>query len=440
MQRRAGHQGTGTGHIVLDEPVPSGAVNTSTVTLPVGNPGKTGSYPLELTVDRVNGEEVTNSGRTATGRLNVVPVIPVNRPLVEEYTGLGCQYCPRGYVTLEQMKAQHGEDFVALAYHSQSYESQIVTVFDRDFPIALEGFPAAAVNRSSQIDPAQIPMRWETARQGMPAAALTSTLSYFEKEGLLKGEASVVFAKDIDGGDYRISLALVADNLHNESWAQQNAFAGEEHTGPFWDLFTKGKRTVFGLTFNDVVVKYTDINSFFFLLITLSLKSLNRKRWHISFSDYLRTVAGLSEPVVLEAVDATREVHFRNRELLIEEGKVCKRIFFINSGTVRCFSLFDGKEYIRSFSMEWDNVLSTLSLTHGLPSVFSVEAIGDVTATEYTAGDYNRLVMSNPEQMRFTIQALYACLNILEVGSSLHASRTPPTAICVSSVRRHARW
>lgn len=144
---------------------------------------------------------------------------------------------------------------------------------------------------------------------------------------------------------------------------------------------------------------------------------------YISFGEYLRTVAGLSEPILQTVLQSTREVCFKRGDLLIEEGKVCGRIYFINSGIVRCYSCHDGKNVTRSFSMEGDNVLSTLSVIHHLPSVFSIEALDDVIVTEYTAMDFRKTLMDSRELMGFTINVLFACLNILEVGYSLHADR-----------------
>ena len=144
---------------------------------------------------------------------------------------------------------------------------------------------------------------------------------------------------------------------------------------------------------------------------------------YISFGEYLRTVAGLSEPILQTVLQPTREVCFKRGDLLIEEGKVCGRIYFINSGIVRCCSCHDGNNLTRSFSMEGDNVLSTLSVIHHLPSVFSIEALEDVIVTEYTATDFRKTLMGSRELMGFTLNVLFACLNILEVGYSLHADR-----------------
>lgn len=70
------------------------------------------------------------------------------------------------------------------------------------------------------------------------------------------------FARPFTDGDYRISVALVADGLSNPKWRQSNAYSGESseiYTGKWWDLFTQAGRTVTGLTFNDVVAYYRDV-------------------------------------------------------------------------------------------------------------------------------------------------------------------------------------
>lgn len=63
---------------------------------------QTGDNQLTLKVTKINGFAV--EAPEAGGTMKVYPFIPVNRPLVEEYTGLWCGWCPRGYVALETMK------------------------------------------------------------------------------------------------------------------------------------------------------------------------------------------------------------------------------------------------------------------------------------------------------------------------------------------------
>lgn len=83
--------------------------------VPVGPTSTVGTQTLTLTAETFNGAPNGDSRKTATGTVVVMPFMPVTRPLIEEYTGLGCGWCPRGYIAMEEMAEKYGADFVGLA-------------------------------------------------------------------------------------------------------------------------------------------------------------------------------------------------------------------------------------------------------------------------------------------------------------------------------------
>lgn len=225
---------------------------------------KTGVFNLTFTIDKVNGIENKDAGRSLKAPVNVLPFVPVNRPLVEEFTGLGCGYCPRGYVALEEMGDRYGDMFVAMAYHSQSYESEcMVTLPDSGFPIKVGGFPSGCINRGNEMDPGMFPYVWDSYRQAVPEGDIQVSLRWEDdSHTCLVAESTTRFIYGFDNPGYRLSFALVADGLNNPKWGQANYFKGkpaDEYPGELWDKFINGTSTVFGLTFNDVVVYYPDV-------------------------------------------------------------------------------------------------------------------------------------------------------------------------------------
>ena len=97
------------------------------------------------------------------GTLKVYPFIPANRPLVEEYTGLWCGWCPLGYVALETMKERRGDLFVAAAYHNGDDMA-----FDGKTPNSPGGYPSAYVNRSASVNLGKIYTEWDAWRRWIP--------------------------------------------------------------------------------------------------------------------------------------------------------------------------------------------------------------------------------------------------------------------------------
>lgn len=255
---------TGSGTVNLDEPV-EGIGEFADVQVMLDAIPEIGTYPFEFTVNTVNGVENTDISSTATSSLVVMLFVPVNRPLVEEFTGLGCGYCPRGYIAMEEMPNLFGDRFVGMAYHSQSYESGcMVTLSNDEFPFSVGGFPSGTINRISEMDPCLFPSVWASYAQGMPAADVDAALEWAdEKMTRLTAHASARFVRDIKDAGYKLSIALVADGLKNEAWGQSNYYRGKDPDGvesPLWDLFINGQSKVYGLTFNDVVAYYKDVD------------------------------------------------------------------------------------------------------------------------------------------------------------------------------------
>lgn len=255
---------TGSGTVNLDDPV-EGIGEFADVQVMLDAIPEIGTYPFEFTVDTVNGVENTDISATATSSLVVMPFVPVNRPLVEEFTGLGCGYCPRGYIAMEEMPNLFGDRFVGMAYHSQSYESGcMVTLSNDEFPFSVGGFPSGTINRTSEMDPSLFPSVWASYAQGMPVADVDVALEWADEEMTrLTAHASARFVQDIKDAGYKLSIALVADGLKNEAWGQSNYYRGKDPDGvesPLWDLFINGQSKVYGLTFNDVVAYYKDVH------------------------------------------------------------------------------------------------------------------------------------------------------------------------------------
>lgn len=252
----------GNGTLKLDTPIESIGDN-AIVKVPVSTEAEVGTYPFTFTLETVNGESNTDMNRVATGELTVMPFVPVNRPLVEEYTGLNCGYCPRGYVAMEEMNRIYGDSFIGMAYHSSEYESTNAMVVMNEFPYEVAGYPDGTINRMEEMDPSYFPFVWENFRNDMPVADLDVKAEWADEERTeLVATTNVRFVKDFANHNYRLAIALVADNLFNESWRQSNYFAGRKPEGiesELWDLFINGGSKVSGLIFNDVVVYYKDI-------------------------------------------------------------------------------------------------------------------------------------------------------------------------------------
>ncbi|MDE5773885.1 MAG: hypothetical protein K2H86_05460, partial [Muribaculaceae bacterium] len=219
-----------------------------------------GSFEFSVKVTEVNGSFNQDVTPETIIPMEVYPFIPVNRPLVEEYTGMWCGFCPRGYVALETMREAYPEQFVALAYHNRD-----VLEYVTDTPSSPSNYPSAYINRGSVVDPSAIYSMWPTVIKNPVPVRVTASINR-DEDTIVGVEATTAFIKDYATGSYGVSFVLVADGLSNPTWLQSNSYAprkGQEPVddpqmpGKLGSMFTHGSNPMSGLIYNDVVLSIT---------------------------------------------------------------------------------------------------------------------------------------------------------------------------------------
>lgn len=260
-----------------DNPIPAvyGAVRTLPLNIPTF--WEVGTQPLKISITHVNGEENGSNIRRYEGEASVLPFIPKFNPYVEEYTGTGCQYCPRGYAAMEHMKETYPNEFYAAVWHGYNSSDPMYPYWGSTEGVAswpsqlCSGFPYATINRTDGIDPyyGYYQDRFGLEDAWKEAAALETNAEIrawaqwdAANENLINVSSNVIFVADaLPGETYRIEYVLVADGLYDDndddtddaSWAQTSAYnnaGGMEYMEAF---VGKGSK-VYGLTYNDVAI------------------------------------------------------------------------------------------------------------------------------------------------------------------------------------------
>lgn len=263
-QAEAGDE-TSTGHVDLDTPVAPrfGLYTTETISLPVVP--ERGTYPLTVTITRVNGDPNAYRQPAATQLLTVYSRYPKHRPLVEEYTGTWCQWCPRGIVGLEKMRALFPDDFICISYHNQDVMS-----FTSYYPSNVPSFPNCWIDRAAQVDayyglnqPEEgfgIDQIWQMAADVQAPADIDVTTRW-TADSLLEATAHVVFPVNRDDCPYEVAFALLADSLcgTSQEWMQANGFSGGQGYDTDFDFFVSAPHQISGLKFNDVLLMRSSV-------------------------------------------------------------------------------------------------------------------------------------------------------------------------------------
>lgn len=232
----------------------------------IDNEAHEGANALSMRLAKINGIEVNGSTAIQT-TLNSFANLPKKRPLVEEYTGLWCGYCPRGWAALDYMSENYPEDFVAISYHSRDGMS---TVPYYDYPVMVSAFPVSTIDRKAQGDPFfgegyygfGFLDEWKEACNAFtPAEIAISGLDYdaASKTINVSTETSFIMGMEDECGLFYV---LVADGLEDPSFMQANYLTGEDYEAygiPQMEQFLTGASYIAGLVYDDVPVAWSSL-------------------------------------------------------------------------------------------------------------------------------------------------------------------------------------
>lgn len=253
-----------TEELTLAEPVPAIMGYAQAVTFTFPAVAEAESYDLELVVTKVNGEELATPVKTV-GTVAIAEFMPKHLGLVEEYTGMWCGWCTRGYAAMEYMH-ENEPDFVGIAYHNGD---EIALAGGHQY---VEGYPSGRINRGDVIDVYypideingfSLPQAWAQACDGFTPVEI-SVEAEMDADSIVTVKSTVNWAAvpgDVATANYRIEYVLTGDGLYDSNWRQTNYYPSyysyDELDYPLCD-FGKGgdygSSSVRGLIFNDVAL------------------------------------------------------------------------------------------------------------------------------------------------------------------------------------------
>ncbi len=113
-----------------------------------------GAYTVKIWASSINGNATLLSD-TLTKIVNTLTTLVYRKVVLEEYTGIHCQYCPDGHKRANDYKAMHPNDVFLINIHEGSYavpaagEPDFRTAFGTALSqqTALAGYPSGTINR-----------------------------------------------------------------------------------------------------------------------------------------------------------------------------------------------------------------------------------------------------------------------------------------------------
>ena len=247
--------------VTLDAPIATYATGSMTISL--DGTQVASSTPMTLTITKVNGQPNESKNSSTKFTLNTLDRIIQRNVVVEEFTGTGCGWCPRGLVGMEKLRQTFGDRFVGIGIHQYNNTD---AMYIADYPyLNFGGAPSCRINRGDVIDPyfGSSEDICNDFREEMHEPAMVAVdVQGFMNEALTEVDATAYIEPLFDTDEYKLELALVADGLSGttSAWWQSNYYSSQPSSQNPEDLriFCSGGKfgssSVKGYVFNDVAV------------------------------------------------------------------------------------------------------------------------------------------------------------------------------------------
>lgn len=135
------------------------------------------------------------------------------------------------------------------------------------------------------------------------------------------------------------------------------------------------------------------------------------------------TVSGQAENVLAEIAE-TRD--FPKGKLLLKQGKMCKHMYFLESGFARAFYYKQGKDVTSWFAVENDVVTSMYAFTAQKPSFENIEILEDSILHYISYSQLQQLYQKFPEfnlAVRLIIEKYYIELEERTLSFQIQSAR-----------------
>lgn len=260
-----------SGTKTLTPAIPAGLMKTGVAEIEFDAPSSVGSFAASVAITTVNGVandvEATPFNFTVNTVTRVVPRVTV----IEEFTGTGCGYCPRGWVGMEAVKEQREDKAVVIAWHK--YNSADPMYVANYASLSFDGAPQCCVDRKTYPDPyygeseESILTCVDNYNTSVPTVDIAAEARFSEDNKNVTVKSNTEFLTNVSG--YTIAYVITADSLcgSTSAWKQSNYYyqytaaqAGILSELPDLQKFCKngtwGKSSV-GLVFNDALIAST---------------------------------------------------------------------------------------------------------------------------------------------------------------------------------------
>ena len=227
-----------------------------------------GTRPIDIRLLKINGEDNLDDEPSTTMNLAFLAETPKHKPLVEEYTGTWCGWCPGGMAAMEYLEEMFGDDFVGVALHN----GDPMDVTDNIYPNPVTEFPHHFIDRTIEGTPFEYTTNTSFSilndykkRQNVLAPATIELDAQWtdEAQTAVRVTSHTSFIRNFTDSPYRLAYMLLASGLKGNtgSWRQTNYFSGNtgysahKYLGPL----TQQPAKLGDIEFNDVLIQFSSV-------------------------------------------------------------------------------------------------------------------------------------------------------------------------------------
>lgn len=232
---------------------------SKTVNIPFASDKEPRKYQKTFTITQVDGKPNTASNPSATGFLITLNDKKPATPVIEEFTGTWCGWCPRGTVGMQKVHETYGDQVVQIAVHSG--DPMEISAYSAILNAYAEGYPSSITDRQILADPSFSSLKsvLGEAFKRVPVGAITLAANWENSEQKkVVFKTATQFSYNEDNGKYGIAYVLVEDGLKGtgSNWAQANYYSGmsTQQAGTDMQWWCKQGSSVSGVEYNHVAV------------------------------------------------------------------------------------------------------------------------------------------------------------------------------------------
>ena len=207
---------------IMKEPLRRMDVATVEIDVPPHN--QLSETELQVEITKVNGEVNRATIPYATIPRVTVTQVPHRRVVVEEYTGMWCQYCPRGIALMENLENKYADDFIGIAIHI----SDPLVCSDYAWKASeIRSYPTLQMNRSKLLTYYTAINEFEEERAMGADMDVDVSAQWDSNKEKITITPHVTFRVSPKDATYALAYVLTEDRMSNPSWAQNNNFSGK---------------------------------------------------------------------------------------------------------------------------------------------------------------------------------------------------------------------